>query len=114
MPLALQSILDEKKEKDSFRQLRAGTDLIDFSSNDYLGLARSQELFYAIQRNAERLKPPYNGSTGSRLLSGNSELAELVEAKLASIFHSQKTLLFNSGYNANLGCSLVCHSAATR
>src|SRR5579859_272313 len=102
MPLALQSILDEKKEKDSFRQLRAGTDLIDFSSNDYLGLARSQELFYAIQRNAERLKPPYNGSTGSRLLSGNSELAELVEAKLASIFHSQKTLLFNSGYNANL------------
>src|SRR5258706_2549837 len=102
MPLALQEILDEKKKTDSLRELKSNSQPIDFCSNDYLGLARSQELFYAIQRGAERLKPPYNGSTGSRLLSGNSELAEEVEKKLANIFHSPKSLLFNSAYAANL------------
>jgi 8-amino-7-oxononanoate synthase len=102
MPLALQEILEEKKKKDSFRELKSSSQPIDFCSNDYLGLARSQELFYAIQRGVERIKPPYNGSTGSRLLSGNSELAEAVENKLSGIFHSAKTLLFNSGYSANL------------
>jgi 8-amino-7-oxononanoate synthase len=102
VPLALQKILDEKKEMDSFRELKSTSQPIDFCSNDYLGLARSQELFYAIQRGVERLRPPYNGSTGSRLLSGNSELTEELENKLAGIFHSPKTLLFNSGYTANL------------
>jgi 8-amino-7-oxononanoate synthase len=102
MPLDLQEILDEKKGKNSFRELKSISQPIDFCSNDYLGLARSQELFYAVQRGVERLKPPYNGSTGSRLLSGNSELAEELEKKLAGIFHSEKTLLFNSGYTANL------------
>jgi 8-amino-7-oxononanoate synthase len=43
-----------------------------------------------------------SGSTGSRLLSGNSELAMKLEAKLAATFRSQATLLFNSGYAANL------------
>ncbi len=102
MPLALQKILDEKKKENSFRELKSNPQSIDFCSNDYLGLARSQELFYAIQRSAERLRPPYNGSTGSRLLSGNSELAEEVEKKLADIFHAPKSLLLNSGYTANL------------
>lgn len=102
MPLRLQELLDEKKESNSLRELKPRQQLIDFCSNDYLGLARSQELFYAIQRGTERLKPPYNGSTGARLLSGNSELAEEVENKLAKVFNAKKTLLFNSGYTANL------------
>ena len=102
MPLDLQKVLDDKKKQDSLRRLKSSSQPIDFCSNDYLGLARSQELFYAINREAERLKPPYNGSTGSRLLSGNSELAEVLEKKLAGIFRSKKTLLFNSGYTANL------------
>lgn len=102
MPLVIQQILDDKKKDNSFRELKSNPQSIDFCSNDYLGLARSQELFYAIQRSVERLKPPYNGSTGSRLLSGNSELAEEVEKKLAGIFSAPKTLLFNSGYTANL------------
>jgi 8-amino-7-oxononanoate synthase len=102
MPLDLQKVLNEKKENDSLRRLKSSSQPIDFCSNDYLGLASSQELFYAINRASERLKPPYNGSTGSRLLSGNSELAEELEKKLAGIFHSEKTLLLNSGYAANL------------
>jgi len=98
----LQGRLDEKKKNDSYRQLKNISGLVDFSSNDYLGLANSKELFAAIQGEVEKLGPPYNGATGSRLLSGNSVLAEEVEASLAKIFKSQKTLLFNSGYTANL------------
>ncbi len=99
---ALQNLLDEKKNKDAYRQLKSIGQLIDFSSNDYLGLARSGELFEAIKRETERIRSPYNGSTGSRLLSGNSARAEELEDKLAGIFHAEKTLLFNSGYMANL------------
>src|SRR5258708_29865889 len=102
MSLTLQRLLNSKKETDSFRQLKIVHGLIDFSSNDYLGLAKSRELFEIIQREIERIATPYNGATGSRLLSGNSELAERLEAKLAAIFHAQRTLLFNSGYTANL------------
>jgi len=102
MSLSLQKLLDERKNADSFRKLKSTHDLIDFCSNDYLGLARSRDLFDTIKSKTERLKPPYNGSTGSRLLSGNNKLAEELEAKLAKIFHSKKTLLFNSGYTANL------------
>ncbi len=99
---SLRNLLQKKIDENSFRQLKTVNGLIDFSSNDYLGLARSLELFENIHRVMERIKAPFNGATGSRLLSGNSELAEKVEAKLAKIFHAQRTLLFNSGYTANL------------
>lgn len=99
---SLQALLQKKIDENSLRQLKTVNGLIDFSSNDYLGLARSLELFENIHRGMERIKAPFNGATGSRLLSGNNELAEKVEAKLARIFHAQGTLLFNSGYTANL------------
>lgn len=77
--------------------------LIDFTSNDYLGLARSQELAKAISQKVNDRALSSNGSTGSRLLSGNSDYAEQIEKKLADVFKSEATLLFNSGYSANLG-----------
>src|SRR6187551_3588959 len=77
--------------------------LIDFTSNDYLGLARSQELSQAIAQKVNDGALKLNGATGSRLLSGNSNYAEQIEKKLAGIFKSESTLLFNSGYVANLG-----------
>jgi 8-amino-7-oxononanoate synthase len=77
--------------------------LIDFTSNDYLGLARSQELSQAIEQKINDRALRSNGATGSRLLSGNSDYAEQVETKLAGIFKSEAALLFNSGYSANLG-----------
>ncbi|MBI1769684.1 MAG: 8-amino-7-oxononanoate synthase [Bacteroidetes bacterium] len=99
---SLQNLLQKKIDSDSFRKLKTVHGLIDFCSNDYLGLANSKELFEIIQREVEKINPPYNGATGSRLLSGNNELVEGVELKLAKIFLSQRTLLFNSGYMANL------------
>ncbi|KAL7431135.1 hypothetical protein ACHAXH_006320 [Discostella pseudostelligera] len=86
--------------------------LIDFASNDYLGLARCLEqhalvqsaygkLFTPDSHNID-LYPPMLGATGSRLLSGDSLLARSIESKLALIHQRPSALLFNSGYDANL------------
>ncbi len=91
--------LNKRKENNSLRSLSLVDNLIDFSSNDYLGLARNEELAKQIHTRAKNQR---NGSGGSRLLTGNNEIIEETEAFLAKQFASQKTLLFNSGYDANL------------
>ncbi|AHJ97169.1 aminotransferase class I/II-fold pyridoxal phosphate-dependent enzyme [Hymenobacter swuensis] len=73
--------------------------LVDFSSNDYLGLSRHPQVRAAVQAAAQLPA----GSTGSRLLTGNSAAAEALETHLASFHHAEAALLFNSGYAANLG-----------
>jgi 8-amino-7-oxononanoate synthase len=93
--------LDTRKQEESLRKLAQSSSLIDFTSNDYLGLSRSKELFEEIHKRTASLDQR-NGATGSRLLSGNSAFTEAVEKKLADIFHSEETLIFNSGYTANL------------
>ena len=99
----LDQILEKRKAENNFRQLPQQRELIDFVSNDYLGLSRSEELSQMIRERYERLPGVNNGATGSRLLSGNSDLAGQLEEKLAKIFKGEATLLFNSGYSANLG-----------
>lgn len=96
----LEEKLRERKAKGLLRSLPKPNNLIDFTSNDYLGLARNGALHQNISDTIEALA--LNGSTGSRLLSGNSELAERTEQFLSTIFQSHSTLLFNSGYSANL------------
>ncbi|MEJ7643466.1 MAG: 8-amino-7-oxononanoate synthase [Chryseolinea sp.] len=95
--------LDDRKSKGLMRALPtfASPD-IDFTSNDYLGLARSEELFNVIAQRSIHAQKKSNGSTGSRLLSGNSNLIEETESRLANLFNSESTLIFNSGYAANL------------
>lgn len=96
--------LEDRKSENSFRALVVRNGLVDFFSNDYLGFARDKELHRAIlDKSASYNLDVPNGSTGSRLLSGNSNLAEEVERYLAGFFQVEKTLLFNSGYNANVG-----------
>lgn len=94
--------LQNRKEENSLRSLTTQEGLIDFSSNDYLGLAQSEDLFRLIQYKIEHL-PHRNGATGSRLLSGNSSYTEQVEQTLAKIFNGEAALIFNSGYAANQG-----------
>ena len=87
------------------RQLRTASGLVDFCSNDYLGFARSPALREAIrQAETESLQ---TGATGSRLLAGNTHLAEETEQKLAGFYQTEAALIFNSGYDANLGL-LAC------
>lgn len=84
------------------RSLKLPSAGIDFTSNDYLGLARSEELYAMIADKMGELPQKRNGSTGSRLLSGNSAPAEDTEKKLATFFGSESALIFDSGYTANL------------
>ncbi|GLE03961.1 hypothetical protein PINS_up012872 [Pythium insidiosum] len=86
----------------------ADVECVDFYSNDYLGLAKSTKLAERIQvRRRELLARSKflgtNGSTGSRLISGNSEYFMEVERELATFYGSEAALLFNSGYSANVG-----------
>ncbi len=98
----LKSKLKKRLDENTLRRLRNLPALIDFTSNDYLGLGRSEDLFELIKKKTESL-PHQNGATGSRLLSGNNPYTEEVEKKLAGIFSSEAALIFNSGYAANQG-----------
>lgn len=84
--------LNERKEKGLLRTLSSFDDLEDFYSNDYLGLSKLK---------FESTKS--EGSTGSRLISGNSKYTEQTEQELAHFFNQESGLIFNSGYDANLG-----------
>jgi 8-amino-7-oxononanoate synthase len=86
----------------SYRSLKAENDLVDFCSNDYLGFAHSPILKNKIDEELAA-HPNSNGSTGSRLISGNLAYTEALEQKIASLFKSEAGLLFNSGYDANVG-----------
>jgi 8-amino-7-oxononanoate synthase len=92
----IQKKLANRKDSNSYRTLSNSVDLIDFCSNDYLGLAKELEI-----HNPES-KSTY-GSTGSRLISGNSKEIDEVENFLADFYQSKSSLIFNSGYSANLG-----------
>lgn len=94
--------LDTRQENGSLRSLSPQNDLIDFSSNDYLGFARNPIIFKQVQEDLDSYFPN-NGSTGSRLLSGNFDFHEALEAHLAAFFNAEGALLFNSGYDANIG-----------
>jgi 8-amino-7-oxononanoate synthase len=84
------------------RNLQLENSLYDFSSNDYLGFARSKALRQQITSELEKHPLTYLGATGSRLLSGNTEFTEQLEMQIAAIHQAEHGLLFNSGYTANL------------
>ena len=102
-PKSLLDKLAQRKENSSLRKLPAQNNLIDFSSNDYLGFANSEEIFnkthqYLIENNIK-----VNGATGSRLISGNHNLYQIAEDFIANFHQSETALIFNSGYDANVG-----------
>ncbi len=95
--------LQERETNNSLRCLQLKDNLIDFSSNDYLGLAQSAEAKQAIA-DYFLINHDYKlGATGSRLLSGNSVFAEALECELVKFHEADAGLIFNSGYDANLG-----------
>jgi 8-amino-7-oxononanoate synthase len=99
----IQSKLDERKLLGNYRALRPESYLTDFCSNDYLGFARSPFFKDAIQREIGSHPQSLNGATGSRLISGNLAYAEDLERQIAAFHQAEAGLLFNSGYDANVG-----------
>jgi 8-amino-7-oxononanoate synthase len=90
--------LRELKEKDRLRTLRERAG-VDFTSNDYLGLAESEELRQAAAEAIARGVPV--GAGGSRLLRGNHGEHEALEAEAAACFGAETALYFGAGYTAN-------------
>jgi len=87
--------LQSRKDKGLLRQLKTNFPEIDFCSNDYLGFNR---------KSIEVIQEPYeSGSSGSRLISGNSIYIEETEKEVAKFHNAESALIFNSGYDANLG-----------
>ncbi len=78
----------------------AGKPFLNFSSNDYLGLARHPRVVEAVQEVAKHWGA---GATSSRLISGNSVIHQDLEQALASFMGSDAALVFPTGYMANLG-----------
>jgi len=88
--------LQKRQQQQALRSLYVpNAPMVDFCSNDYLGIAHANLLAMAEHAGS--------GSTGSRLLAGNSALAEATEQIIASFHDSEASLLFNSGYDANVG-----------
>ena len=103
IPNALQQKLQLRTESNALRKLPIPTNGIDFSSNDYLGFAKSEEIFDATHQYLVDKNIKVNGATGSRLISGNHNLYTITEKYIAEFHQSETALIFNSGYDANVG-----------
>lgn len=102
--------LDQLRGQGTLRSLRAvepldgrrvridGRELIDFSSNDYLGLARHPSL---IARSIEWTGRYGTGAGASRLVTGTLELHQAVEDKIARLKGTEAALILGSGWQAN-------------
>jgi 8-amino-7-oxononanoate synthase len=102
-PKHLLEKLEARKQKNAFRQLPSTNTLIDFASNDYLGFSGSAIIFNTTHRYLTDHKIIQNGATGSRLLSGNHPLHKIAEDSISAFHQAETALIFNSGYNANIG-----------
>lgn len=102
-------------EKDNFRQVKDieekhskflsinGKDLLNFSSNDYLNLSTDKDLINEFLEKYKTNKEFIFSSTSSRLLTGTSTCYKRLEKNLAKLFNKEACLLFNTGYQCNLG-----------
>jgi len=105
----LQEALKKRELEGNKRSLpRDDGRLIDLTSNDYLGFARSTALSDQIKAEYSKLISengirPYVGATGSRLLTGNRDYVENLEKVIADFHKAEASLIFNSGYVANIG-----------
>jgi len=102
-PDNLRQKLAEREANCALRSLRTSNNLTDFSSNDYLGFAEEQGIHISALKVLSDFDQIKNGASGSRLLSGNHSLYTQLEKKLVSMFDCQSALVFNSGYDANIG-----------
>lgn len=97
-----EEILEKRKQQSLYRSLQVNDGGIDFCSNDYLSFARCEKIKQRVKRYANEITY-WSGATGSRSLSGNTAYAEDLENFLASFHQAEAGLLFNSGYDANMG-----------
>jgi 8-amino-7-oxononanoate synthase len=103
LPKNLTTKIETRKLNNAYRTLSTQNNLIDFSSNDYLGFSKSESIFNKTHQLLLDKNIKINGATGSRLISGNHSLYTETEAFIANFHQSETALIFNSGYDANIG-----------
>lgn len=91
--------LQQRRDSYAFRELNVRQGKTDFCSNDYLGIVTGGRIHLEHDDRFDK----FHGSTGSRLISGNYPLIEETEKMLAEFHNTPAALIFNSGYDANLG-----------
>jgi 8-amino-7-oxononanoate synthase len=84
--------------------------VLDLASNDYLGLARDRRV---VAAGVAALEEWGAGATGSRLVTGSTDLHAELESALASFAAADAALVFSSGYSANLGAITALSGAGT-
>ena len=94
-PKSLLARLEQRKQNNALRSLPLRNNLIDFSSNDYLGFSKSESIFDKTHQLLLDRNIKINGATGSRLLSGNHHLYKETEGFIASFHQSETALIFN-------------------
>ena len=106
----IEEALEKRKQHHRFRtlvpylpldatSLKSGEEkLINFSSNDYLGLSKHPKV---VQKSKQYAEEYGTGSTASRLINGTFDIHDQVEKKLADTFGWESSLVFNSGFQAN-------------
>lgn len=103
LPKLLQNKIDNRINNNALRTLKKQSIVVDFASNDYLGFSKNESIFHKAHELLIQKKATQNGATGSRLLSGNHFLYEETESFIAQFHQSESALIFNSGYDANIG-----------
>lgn len=105
--------LDIIKEAGNYRVLRNiehngflihadGREMLNLSSNDYLGLSSNPRLIDDFRAETNVMALAYSAAS-SRLLSGNHQYYKMLEDDLADLYDKESALVFNSGYHANIG-----------
>ena len=103
LPEILSNKLNVRLQNNALRKLPQETDLVDFASNDYLGFSNSKLIFDTTHQYLLEHNQIQNGATGSRLLSGNHSIYKTAEDYITQFHQAQSALIFNSGYDANVG-----------
>ncbi|MCI9844403.1 aminotransferase class I/II-fold pyridoxal phosphate-dependent enzyme [Flavobacterium pectinovorum] len=103
LPENLNQKLENRKLNNSLRKLPVFNNLVDFSSNDYIGFSKSESIFKHTHAYLLENEIFQNGATGSRLISGNHSLYQVAETFITEFHESESALIFNSGYDANVG-----------
>lgn len=102
-PEHLSKKLAHRKSEDAFRSLSLTGEGIDFSSNDYLGLSKTEDLYERAHQRLIGSGIQKSGAGGSRLLTGNHALYQQAESLLTTVHDCEAALIYPSGYMANVG-----------
>jgi 8-amino-7-oxononanoate synthase len=102
-PKNLTSKLEIRKQNNALRKLPLPNNLTDFASNDYIGFSKNKAIFEETHHYLMDANCIQNGATGSRLISGNHKVYQEAENYIAKFHQTEAALIFNSGYDANVG-----------